>query len=279
MPQPSVSPPTWIAADWSDTGLRAWALSETDLCHQAHSTSPRPDRADAVEAGLLALISDWLPEQPMPVLISGLPTAPTRPVPAPLCAPVSHPLPSRDPRLRIRALPGLTQARPRDWAWGQDLRLAGFAAFNPGWDGVVCLPGDRGLWAHISADELVSFQSTLTGQLHHSLAQEPLPDAYDKAPLLEALEATRSRPESLASVLARAGSDGARLGALIGADLAAARAYWLGQPVAVIGQGALAQAYLAGLRAQGAVPLAVDPQAATLRGLIAHRATLDPIPD
>ena len=64
-----------------------------------------------------------------------------------------------------------------------------------------------------------------------------------------------SQPERLAGLLRSAevsGESGAALGALIGAELAATRAFWLGADLRLMGAGALADAYEAVLRAQAA---------------------------
>jgi 2-dehydro-3-deoxygalactonokinase len=64
-------------------------------------------------------------------------------------------------------------------------------------------------------------------------------------------------------------------GLLIGAELAAARPYWLGQRVAVIGAHALGQGYATAL-GRLSVPVTVqDSDALTLAGLCAARAQLD----
>ena len=143
---------------------------------------------------------------------------------------------------------GLKQATPpSEMDVSARLTLAGFLALNPNWDGVACLPGNPTHWAQISADEIVSFQSFLTLRLAAAL------DA-DGPPNLDAISETLSRPERLATHLCSAevtGTPGAALGHLLGAELAAARAYWLGQQIALIGDGPLTDAYADALTAQG----------------------------
>lgn len=109
--------------------------------------------------------------------------------------------------------------------------IAGFLSLNDGWDGIVCAEdGGVRFWVHVSADEAVSMQGFLTPGLTADLGGAD-------APLSEAIEATLSRPERLAAQLrtAQVAQDsGAITGHLLGAELAAARVYWLGQQVAVI---------------------------------------------
>lgn len=142
--------------------------------------------------------------------------------------------------------PALTQNSPPDviGAWVR-IWIAGFLASRENWDGIICAQeGGISHWLHISADEVVSCQSFLTPRLNEALAGA---DSPDDAALADSL----SRPERLAAHLRAAevaGKAGALTGHLIGAELAAARAYWLGQQVAVIGD---RLGYAGALRAQG----------------------------
>jgi len=146
-------------------------------------------------------------------------------------------------------LPGFSQNDPAD-VIGARVRLwiAGYLAAHAHWDGVVCaLDGDISHWVRVSADEAVSSQSFLTPRLVQVLNGGDLPD-------LDALANSLSRPERLAANLRAAeiqGDADAMTSHLIGAELAAARPYWLGQQIVVIGSGALPAAYADALDAQG----------------------------
>lgn len=159
------------------------------------------------------------------------------------------------PLLPDGAFSGLSQAAPPERA-GALVRLAaaGFRSANRDWDGILLiLSGGRSHWLHVSAAEVVSFQSTLTPRLIAGLTDVLLPDP-------ETVSETLSRPERLAGILSRAersGAGGQVAGALIGAELAAMRPYWLGQQVAVIAAAADPD-YGAALQAQG-VPVTVQP--------------------
>ncbi len=173
---------------------------------------------------------------------------------------------------------------------GEETQIAGFLSLNPNWDGVICLPGTHNKWVQVSAGEVVSFRTFMTGEifallgrqsvLRHSVAET----GWDDAAFAEALGDAMSHPERIAgqlfSLRARDLLDGqrpeaarARLsGLLTGAELAAARPYWLGQQIAVIGDGGPAQPYVAGLQAQGVPVTQADAARMTLAGLIAaHR--------
>lgn len=149
----------------------------------------------------------------------------------------------------------LRQAAPLGLLPSKDrLLLIGLTKLKQNWDGTACVIGaDRSHWVQISADEAVSFQSFLTPRLAATLA--PGAEGADS----EAAADTLSRPERLATHLSSAdiaGSGDAILGHLIGAEIAATRPYWLGQMVAVIGDGVLARAYPDLLGQQG-VPVEI----------------------
>ncbi len=147
----------------------------------------------------------------------------------------------------------LEQDSPRDQL-GIKARLAvaGIAVAQPNWDGVICLPGDPSHWVHLSAGEVVSFQSFLTLRLAAALVTDRQTPAA--TPDMSAVQDSMARPERIASQLRSAElgrNRDAILGHLMGAELAAARAYWLGQQVIVLGEDDTAQAYATVLEAQG----------------------------
>lgn len=129
-------------------------------------------------------------------------------------------------------LAGFTQDTPPDviGAWVR-VWIAGFLALHPNWDGVITAQeGDIRHWIAISADEAVSCQGFLTPRLVTALGGADSPEGA-------ALSDSLSRPERLAAHLRTAqvrGAPAALTGHLLGAELAAARPYWLGQQVALI---------------------------------------------
>ncbi|MEQ9695071.1 2-dehydro-3-deoxygalactonokinase [Shimia sp. SDUM112013] len=131
---------------------------------------------------------------------------------------------------------------------GAEAAIAGYATAHPNWDGVLCILGDSTVWAHVSAGEVISFQRFVTAQL--AAALEVSAD-WDEARQRAALADAMARPERLAAYIARAGDAGTLWGALLGAELAAARPYWLGQQVVVVGEGRVADALESALQEQG----------------------------
>lgn len=161
--------------------------------------------------------------------------------------------------LPCKAVPELEPGAGGGWlfpplAWdgqvsdGAEARIAGYAEANPNWDGVLCVVGEATVWAHVSAGEVISFQRFVTGQLAAAMEVD---ETWDDAAMRAALDDAMARPERLAAYIARAGDAGTLWGALLGAELAAARVYWLGQQVVLIGEGRAAEALQAALAVQG----------------------------
>ena len=147
------------------------------------------------------------------------------------------------------SLPGINQDRPSGVLGGWTrLAILGFLARNENWDGVICVSeGDITHWVHVSANEVVSFASFLTLRLMAYLGGSALPDPG-------AINDTQSRPERLASDLRQAevrGAADAITGHLLGAELAATRVYWLGQQLAIVAPGQVAETYAAAIGTQG----------------------------
>lgn len=273
----------WIALDWGMTARRIWVMRGRDPLDEIVETGPRaPDRA-----AILSLVEGRHAGQGVPVVACG-PLGPVREtVP---CAPLSGGLwqiDLGDPRVVLHAVPGLAQTEPADMMQGDETRIAGFLALNSDWDGVICLTGETSRWVHVSAGEVVSFRSFLSGAMLAAMAGGTVlgrwlsaPD-LDKAAFEAAVADGLSRPEQMlarlwsahaASTLQGlpAGIARARiLGGLIGAELAATRPFWLGQQLAVMGEGEMPRLYVDALGAQGAPATQADAARMTRAGLVA----------
>jgi 2-dehydro-3-deoxygalactonokinase len=284
----------WIAVDWGTTRLRAWAMAEDGTCRAEAVSDDGMSvlEPDGFEPALLRLIEPWLGSGRMPVLACGMVgarqgwrEAPYVSVPVKPVELTPVPVETQDRRLRVSILPGLSQSSPPDVMRGEEAQVAGFLAGVPGFDGILCLPGTHTKWIHLSAGEVVSFQTFMTGELFELLSARSVlrhsVDAAETEPeaFAEAVADTLSRPERLAQRLfsIRAGSllsglppEAARArlsGFLIGAELAAARPYWLGQEVAVAAVPRLARLYGAALEAQGVATRRLDADPLTRLGL------------
>lgn len=283
--------PDWIAIDWGTTHLRVWGMTASGtIVDQAKSDRGMGSLSrDEFEGALHELVGDWGCSGPM--IACGMLGSRQGWVEAPYATAPCPALPdglTRAPSatMDVRVIPGIKQLQPADVMRGEETQIAGFLSLNPKWDGVICLPGTHTKWVHVSADEVVSFQTFMTGEMFallsgRSVLQHSIGDGWDDTAFATAVSEAISKPEALAARLfnLRANElvngqcrDGARArlsGLLIGAELAAARPYWLGQSVAVLGAGNLSKIYTTALTAQGVPVTQADGDRATLAGLTA----------
>ncbi|MDU9005188.1 2-dehydro-3-deoxygalactonokinase [Sedimentitalea todarodis] len=285
----------WIAVDWGTSNLRAWVFGPDNTLiarlgsdHGMASLTP-----DAFEGILLDLIGPHLGDATTPAVCCGMVGARqgwqeaayvTVPCTPPGAREATYVF-ANDPRIAPLILPGLQQTTPADVMRGEETQIAGYLAEHAVFDGVLCLPGTHTKWVQISAGEIVSFRTFMTGELfalltgssvlRHSVQTE----GWDDAGFADAVRDALGSPQNFASRLfgVRAETlindmpaDVARSrlsGLLIGLELAGARAYWLGQQIAVVGDPILSRLYKVALYQQG-VPVALaDGDAMTLAGL------------
>jgi 2-dehydro-3-deoxygalactonokinase len=236
----------------------------------------------AFEAALLDLVGDWLePGRVAEVIACGMLGArqgwvdvPYLPVPCqPAAAGGALRAPARDPRISVRVLPGLCQHRPADVMRGEETQIAGLVARDPRFGGIACLPGTHTKWAHVSAGEVVSFTSFMTGEIFELLASASVlrhgiaADGWSEADFAEAVEAALARPEQLAARLFALRAEGLLDG--LAPERARARLSGL-----LIGAPAVAGAYLAALALCGQAARMADATEMTLAGLTAARTGL-----
>ncbi len=295
--------PDWIAVDRGADRLRVWAMQgATRLAQVQADADINPHAPNGFDQILRAATAGWTIAAGTPVVACGIAQSPQGRAEAPFravpCAPLGDPgaVAPTAGGWRVRIIPGLSQSTPPDVMQGDETRIAGFMSLNPGWDGVVCLPGTHSRWAHVSAGEVVSFQTFMTGELLALLATQSVlrttvtggdagaeTDAFDSG-LAEAM----ARPERLAARLfglhaadllegTRADAARSRLsGLLIGAELGAAKPYWLGQDIAILGAAEPARLYARALRTQGVPATVADPDRMTLAGLTAAYRAMTP---
>jgi 2-dehydro-3-deoxygalactonokinase len=277
--------PAWIAVDWGTSNLRAWAMGDQGsiLAEAASDDGMGKLTREGYEPALLRLINPWLNGDRVPVIACGMVgsrqgwcEAPYRTVP---CTPLDMAgqvsPPTTDPRLNVRIAPGLKQTTPADVMRGEETQIAGALRLMPGYDGVLCLPGTHSKWVHISAGEVVSFQTFMTGEMFALLSEASVlrhgmqGSGWDDAAFDGAVSDALSRPERIGARLfaLRAAARSRLSGLLIGTELAAAKPYWLGQPVTLIGAEKLSAAYARALSAQGIEAQRLSATDCTIAGL------------
>ncbi|WP_281825539.1 2-dehydro-3-deoxygalactonokinase [Jannaschia rubra] len=288
--------PDWIAVDWGTSHLRLWRMD------RAGAVLGRIDsdrgmgtlRREEFEPVLLDLLRDALPGTGcLDVLCCGMAGsrqgwAEARYAAVP-CAPPgirqATRVATQSERLSVRILPGLRQNAPADVMRGEETQIAGFLRTEPDFDGVICLPGTHCKWVHVSAGEVVSFRTFMTGEMFALLADRSVlrhgiaSAGMDEGPFSDAVACTVSQPEVLARDLFTLRAEAllhgldpvaarSRLsGLLIGAELAGARPYWLGRDIVVMGESGIAGAYRTALDLQGVRARQVGAEEMTLSGL------------
>lgn len=290
----------WIAVDWGTSQLRAWAMQGRRTMAQASSDEGMSRLAkEEFEPALLSMVGKWIGDRPVEVIACGMVGARQGWAEMPYISVPATPLPKApiavsgtDPRINVYIVPGLKQERPADVMRGEETQIAGFLALHDNWDGVICLPGTHTKWVRVSANEVVSFQTFMTGEMFDllsgsSVLRHSVGTGWDANAFDEALGDALSRPEAFAARLfgiraqdllegQEASVARARLsGLLIGIEMAAARLYWLGQQIAVIGADTLSTVYADAIAKQGAPVVVQDAGKMTLAGLSAARKQLE----
>ncbi|MGR3344854.1 MAG: 2-dehydro-3-deoxygalactonokinase [Paracoccaceae bacterium] len=291
----------WFAVDWGTTHLRVWAVgSDGEIISRRKSDRgmSQLERAD-FEPALWALINDLMPaDRNVPVIACGMVGSRqgwadagyvTTPCVPPSIGGSTVPVGTKIP---VHIVPGVKQLKPADVMRGEETQIAGYLREQPDFDGVVCLPGTHTKWVHVSAGEIVSFQTYMTGELYSLLSEKSVlrhgmvTDEWNSEAFAAAIRNMMARPVDFAAQLfnLRAGSliddvppeaVRARLsGLLIGLELAAARAYWLGRNVTIIGRKDLAELYRVGLQTTGLFPEIAICEDMALLGLTAAFETL-----
>ncbi|MGB0799601.1 MAG: 2-dehydro-3-deoxygalactonokinase, partial [Planktomarina sp.] len=172
--------PDWIAVDWGTSSLRAWAMTDDGqglamLCSDQGMGVLTPDQ---FEGALFDLIGDWSIDSHTPVIACGMVGAKQGWIETPYdttpCKPQASMIaaPTQSGALNVQIIAGICQAKPADVMRGEETQIAGFLRLNPKWDGVVCLPGTHTKWVHVSAGEVVSFQTFMTGEMFALLSNQ-----------------------------------------------------------------------------------------------------------
>ena len=286
----------WIAVDWGTSNLRAWLIAaDGSIIRQVGSDKGMGALApDQFEPTLLEIVAPFLGDNQTKVICCGMvgakqgwQEAAYATVP---CTP-AHPETAihvqADPRLDVHILAGVCQDSPADVMRGEETQIAGFLAENPEFDGVLCLPGTHTKWAQVSAGEIVSFRTFMTGEMFallsknsvllHSVSTDDWNDIeFENAvtdtigsPQMVAARLFGLRAETLLRDLPNAHAKARLSGMLIGLELAGCKPYWLGQRIAIIGAPGLSALYAAGLRTQGVSAELADGEKMTLAGLTA----------
>ena len=287
-----------IAADWGTSNLRVWSMDHqgnviNSITNGKGMSSLEPSE---FEPHLINLIGNWLPTEAnarYPIIICGMAGAKTgwkeaAYLTAP-CPPINKEkivkIETEDQRISVSIIPGIMQKSPPDVMRGEETQIAGYLSKNPDFDGIICLPGTHTKWVHISAGEIVSFKTFMTGEIFLSLSERSIlrssvqSNDFDATSFLEAFENVYTNPALLsaklfglraADLLENASTKILKSmlsGYLIGSELAGAKSYWLGQNIVIIGNNDLCVLYEKALKKLGLNTTIENAQNVTLNGL------------
>ena len=289
---------TLIAADWGTSNLRIWGIDHRG--HVINTINNGKGMASLIpsefEPYLISLIESWLPKEgnaKCPIIICGMAGAKNgwkeaAYLKAP-CPPINKKkiiqVETDDQRISVSIVPGIMQTSPPDVMRGEETQIAGYLSKNPDFDGIICLPGTHTKWAHISANEIVSFKTFMTGEIFLFLSERSIlktsvqSNDFDSTSFLEAFEDTYSNPALLsyklfglraADLLENTSTKFLKSklsGYLIGCELAGAKSYWLGQNIIMIGNNDLCILYQKALKKLGLNATIENTQNVTLNGL------------
>jgi len=290
----------WIAVDWGTTNLRIWH------CNQAGNVLDETKvqmgmgalTASEYEGVLISHIDHHLSGKGITeVLVCGMAGARQGWQDAGyLTAPCNTPalnqavtVPTADPRIMVRILPGIKQPDPADVMRGEETQIAGFLKQTPDYNGLICLPGTHSKWVHVQNGRVVVFQTFMTGEVYDLLSRNSVlkhsvsGECFSQSDFVDAAKSAFENPTDVSSQLFRLRAQhlvndtdatvlSARLsGILIGQEVAAMERQWNHLPITLIGEEALCSLYKSVLEAVGkSVDLNLSA-APTLLGLIAIR--------
>ena len=300
-PLPRVRAGDWIAVDWGTTTMRARLVSAEGAvrAQAAHGPGMGTLLAGEYEPALTGAVGPWIDDRgasanaPVEVLICGMAgarqgwrEAPYVAVPAALGELLRHaaPVPTADPRLAVRIVPGLSQDQPPDVMRGEETQLLGLLTREALGDATVCLPGTHSKWVRIKDRRVTAFSTHMTGEMfallsERSVLRHSMDEAWDGDAFREGVREGARSGGVLSGLFALraatllgerpAGWAAARLsGLLIGTELGAERAPG---PVHVVASGALAERYGTALRALDREGIVHDGDALAVAGLAAMR--------
>ena len=285
----------WVAVDWGTSNLRCWVVSSNEVVHYGNKPLGMINLdQNSYEKTLISEVDKFLkPRKKTMILICGMAgsrqgwrEAPYLSVP---CRPPELKdavnVQCQDPRILIKILPGLKQHKPADIMRGEETQIKGILHKNSRFDGIICLPGTHTKWVRVSAGEIISFQTFMTGELFsllsersilkHSVAESGWDEIIFKASVDEVMSDNKLlanklfslRGEYILNNLEEVAARNRLSGYLIGLELSGSRPYWLGEKVYILGEDTISKAYEVALRAQGISVERYHEKNASLDGL------------
>lgn len=286
----------YIAVDWGTSTLRAYAIDLKGRIVDEVSSDKGMGKLqpDEFESTLLALIAHWLSgEHQLTIYACGMvgarggwQEAGYEQVPFDVHRGVKlTPVITKDPRMDVQIVPGLSQSAPADVMRGEETQIFGLLAAYPDFAGTIILPGTHSKWAEIKAGQILGFKTYMTGEMfnllsRHSVVSASLSDdGWDDDAFLAGVKEAMALPQDLThlvfglrakSLLAELKPVEARAmlsGLLMGVEINSGMDHFAMGQVAIVGGETLMRIYQAAFRAFDIEPLCDVGENFTVSGL------------
>ena len=168
---------------------------------------------------------------------------------------------TKNKKLNVYIVPGLKQNNPPDVMRGEETQSLGIITEYNNFDGVVCFTGTHSKWVQIVGNEIISFETFMTGELFQIISQYSilkqsistkkidvnLASEYALITLSDPHKFTKNlfelRAKNLINNLNSTEVLSCLSGLTIGLEIAGSREYWLGNEVVLVGSSPMIDIY------------------------------------
>ena len=284
----------WIAVDWGTSSFRAYLIKNNIVSDRIETKDGMKFiNNNSFEKTFISLVENWLDDyQTIEVLASGMvgarqgwSEAPYQETPCNLNN-IKFILPKiNDNRITLKIFSGISQIDQPDVMRGEETQVAGFFNDNPNFEGSVCLPGTHSKWIKVKDQNLVKFQTFMTGELFEVISQNTVlmhsvkSNKTDQEELLKSVDLIFKNPSLFGNALFKLRADDlinsrnkiiykSRLsGYLLGLELLGSIDYWKKSKIALIGNKELNKLYSYVLKDRVSSIVFYEAEDMTLKGL------------
>lgn len=284
----------WIAVDWGTSSFRAYLIKNNIVSDRIETKDGMKFiNNNSFEKTFISLVENWLDDyQTTEVLASGMvgarqgwSEAPYQETPCDLnnikfISPLIN-----DNRIALKIFSGISQIDQPDVMRGEETQVAGFFNDNPDFEGSVCLPGTHSKWIKVKDQNIVKFQTFMTGELFEVISQNTVlmhsvkSNKTDQEELLKSVDLIFKNPSLFGNALFKLRADDlinsrnkiiykSRLsGYLLGLELLGSIDYWKKSKIALIGNKELNKLYSYVLKDRVSSIVFYEAEDMTLKGL------------
>ena len=284
----------WIAVDWGTSSFRAYLIKNNIVSERIETKDGMKFiNNNSFEKTFISLIENWLDNyQTIEVLASGMvgarqgwSEAPYQETPCDLnnikfISPLIN-----DNRIALKIFSGISQIDQPDVMRGEETQVAGFFYENPNFEGSICLPGTHSKWIKVRDQNIVKFQTFMTGELFEVISQNTVlihsvkSNKTDQEELLKSVDLIFKDPSLFGNALFKLRADDlinsrnkiiykSRLsGYLLGLELLGSIDYWKKSKIALIGNKELNKLYSYVLKDKVSSIIFYEAEDMTLKGL------------